>query len=50
MDILRYHNLFDVGRIKLRELLTDRLDLEDINIAIDNMRSGKAAGRCLIQM
>ena len=50
VDILRYHNLFDVGRIKLRELLTDRLDLEDINIAIDNMRSGKAAGRCLIQM
>jgi S-(hydroxymethyl)glutathione dehydrogenase/alcohol dehydrogenase len=49
-DILRYQNLFGVGRIKLRELLTDRLDLEDINIAIDNMRSGKTAGRCLIQM
>lgn len=50
VDIPRYQNLFGVGRIKLRELLTDRLDLEDINIAIDNMRSGKTAGRCLIQM
>jgi len=50
VDIPRYQNLFDVGRVKLRELLTDRLDLDDINIAIDNMRSGKTAGRCLIQM
>mgnify|MGYP006078323445 CR=1 FL=1 len=50
VDIPRYQNLFGVGRIKLRELLTDRLDLEDINVAIDNMRSGKTAGRCLIQM
>lgn len=50
IDIPRYQNLFDVGRIKLRELLTERLPLDDINIAIDNMRSGKTAGRCLIQM
>ncbi|MDB4078023.1 zinc-binding dehydrogenase [Amylibacter sp.] len=50
VDIPRYQNLFGVGRIKLRELLTERLELEDINIAIDNMRSGKTAGRCLIKM
>lgn len=50
VDIPRYHNLFGVGRIKLRELLTERLALDDINTAIENMRSGKTVGRCLIQM
>ena len=49
-DIPRYQNLFSVGRIKLRELLTEYLPLDDINIAIDNMRSGKTSGRCLIRM
>ena len=49
-DIPRYHNLFNAGRIKLRELLTERLPLDDINIAIENMRSGKTSGRCLIRL
>jgi len=49
-DIPRYQNLFNVGRIKLRELLTEYLPLDDINTAIDNMRSGKTSGRCLIRM
>jgi S-(hydroxymethyl)glutathione dehydrogenase/alcohol dehydrogenase len=49
-DIPRYQNLFNAGRIKLRELLTERLPLDDINIAIENMRSGKTSGRCLIAM
>lgn len=49
-DIPRYQKLYSVGRIKLRELLTDRLELEDINIAIENMRNGQTSGRCLIQM
>lgn len=50
LDIPRYQNLFSAGRIKLRELLTERLSLDDINVAIENMRSGKTSGRCLIQM
>jgi S-(hydroxymethyl)glutathione dehydrogenase/alcohol dehydrogenase len=50
VDIPRYQNLFNAGRIKLRELLTERLPLEDINTAIENMRSGKTSGRCLIKM
>lgn len=49
-DIHRYQNLFKAGRIKLRELLTERLALDDINVAIDNMRSGATSGRCLIRM
>lgn len=49
-DIPRYQGLFDAGRIRLRELLTERLPLGEINTAIDNMRSGKTSGRCLIRM
>jgi len=49
-DIPRYHALFRADRIKLRELLTDCLSLDEINTAIENMRSGKASGRCLIKM
>ena len=50
LDIPRYQNLFRANRIKLRELLTERLPLNDINTAIENMRSGKTSGRCLISM
>jgi len=49
-DIPRYQNLFSNGRIKLRELLTEQLALEDINFAIDNMRNGNTSGRCLIRL
>lgn len=49
-DIPRYQSLFNAGRIKLRELLTELLPLDDVNTAIDNMRSGKTSGRCLIRM
>src|SRR5882672_5639649 len=47
-DIPRYHALFKAGRIKLRELLTDRYGLDQINDAIAGLRSGKVSGRCLI--
>jgi S-(hydroxymethyl)glutathione dehydrogenase/alcohol dehydrogenase len=50
VDIPRYQNMYSVGRIKLLELLTEYIPLEDINIAIDNMRTGKTSGRCLISM
>jgi S-(hydroxymethyl)glutathione dehydrogenase/alcohol dehydrogenase len=47
-DIPRYHGLYRQGRIKLKELLTDRFRLEDVNAAIAGMRSGSVRGRCLI--
>ena len=50
LDIPRYQNLFNAGRIKLSELLTDHISLENINIALDNMRIGKISGRCLINI
>jgi len=49
-DIPRYHNLFRAGRLALRELITDRFPLTEINRAIDKMRVGEVAGRCLIGM
>jgi S-(hydroxymethyl)glutathione dehydrogenase / alcohol dehydrogenase len=48
LDIPRYHNLFAAGRIKLHPLLTNRYPLERVNDAITDMRSGAAAGRCLL--
>ena len=49
-DIPRYHALYRAGRIKLRELITDRFPLDRVNEAIQGMRSGQVAGRCLIRM
>jgi len=50
IDIPRYQGMLNAGRIKLKELITEELALEDINQAIDNMRSGKMSGRCMIRM
>jgi S-(hydroxymethyl)glutathione dehydrogenase / alcohol dehydrogenase len=49
-DIPRYHQLYRAGRIKLRELITGHFDLSEINTAIQKMRDGTLAGRCLIDM
>jgi S-(hydroxymethyl)glutathione dehydrogenase/alcohol dehydrogenase len=49
VDIPRYQTLFNAGRLKLRELITDRFSLGEINIALNGVRSGKVAGRCLIK-
>ncbi len=49
-DIPRYHNLYRAGRIKLRELITDYYPLSQINDAIEAMRRGTIAGRCLIRL
>jgi len=50
LDIPRYQGMLNAGRIKLKELITEQLSLDDINQAIDNMRSGKMSGRCMIRM
>ncbi|MDH5677017.1 MAG: zinc-binding dehydrogenase [Nitrospinota bacterium] len=49
-DIPRYQGMYSAGRINLRELLTDYYDLDQINDAIADLRSGKVSGRCLIRM
>jgi S-(hydroxymethyl)glutathione dehydrogenase/alcohol dehydrogenase len=49
-DIPRYHNMYLANRISLEELITEKYSLEDVNIAIENMRNGQASGRCLIQL
>ena len=49
-DIPRYHSLFNAGRIKLSELISERVPLDGINDAIARMRSGEMSGRVLIAM
>lgn len=50
LDIPRYHKLFQNERIKLKQLITEQCSINEINSAIDRMRSGATAGRCLIKM
>jgi S-(hydroxymethyl)glutathione dehydrogenase/alcohol dehydrogenase len=50
VDIPRYYQLFNSGRIKLKELITETYSLDEINTAIARMRSGETSGRCLIKM
>lgn len=49
-DIPRYAALAKVGRLALEPLITNRYPLERVNDAIEDLRSGKVAGRCLIEM
>lgn len=49
-DIPRYHNMYLANKIFLEELITEKYSLEDVNIAIESMRSGQASGRCLIEL
>lgn len=48
-DIPRYMNLVRADRISFSPLITDIYSLDDINLAIDALRSGRTAGRCLIR-
>jgi S-(hydroxymethyl)glutathione dehydrogenase/alcohol dehydrogenase len=48
-DIPRYHNLFNAGRIKLSELITEKFILENINDAIERIKIGKLSGRVLVK-
>jgi S-(hydroxymethyl)glutathione dehydrogenase/alcohol dehydrogenase len=50
IDIPRYQKLLNVGYVKLTSLITERFALEDINKAIQRMRSGELIGRCVIKM
>jgi S-(hydroxymethyl)glutathione dehydrogenase / alcohol dehydrogenase len=48
-DIPRYIKLYQAGRLQTKELITNRFHLSDINEAIEQMKSGKIAGRCIIE-
>jgi S-(hydroxymethyl)glutathione dehydrogenase/alcohol dehydrogenase len=49
-DIPRYLKLFQAGKLKLSELVTDVFGLGEINHAIARMRDGRLAGRCIIDL
>ncbi len=49
-DIPRYVRLIQSGQLPLSRLITDTFALDEINDAIEQMRSGAVAGRCIIRM
>jgi S-(hydroxymethyl)glutathione dehydrogenase/alcohol dehydrogenase len=49
-DIPRIVRLYNAGKLRLRELITDRFPLGRINEAIEKMRTGDIAGRCLLEI
>jgi Zn-dependent alcohol dehydrogenase len=49
-DIPRYIKLMQQGLLDLKPLIAKRYPLDEINQAIDDMRSGAVAGRCIITM
>jgi len=49
-DIPRYHNFIRSDKFRLEKIISKVYPLNDINQAIDDMRRGVLAGRCLIDM
>jgi len=49
VDIPRYLRLYQLGKLKLREQITHRFSLDDINQGIEVVRSGEA-GRCVVSV
>ncbi|MBI4694025.1 MAG: zinc-binding dehydrogenase [Gammaproteobacteria bacterium] len=49
-DIPRYAALLKAGRIKLANLITERVPLADVNAGIAGVRDGSISGRCLVRM
>ncbi len=50
LDISKYIRLYQSGKLKLDKLITDKFSLDEINTAIQMMRSGEIAGRCIIEI
>ena len=42
--------LANAGKLKLKELIADYCELEDINSVVERMRNGFLNGRCLIKL
>lgn len=49
-DIPRYLKLHDAGLLHLEPWITNRYSLNEINLAIEQLRAGQVAGRCLIEI
>ena len=49
-QIPRYIKLANAGKLKLRELITDSVSLDDINSVVEKMRNGELIGRCIIEL
>lgn len=50
IDIPRYVKLYQLGKLRLDELITNRFPLAEVNAAVDTVRAGHACGRCVIEM
>ncbi|OGV61840.1 MAG: dehydrogenase [Lentisphaerae bacterium RIFOXYC12_FULL_60_16] len=50
VDIPRYVRLCQAGKLDLKRLVTNRYQFEQINGAIEDLRAGKVAGRCMVAM
>jgi len=50
IDIPKYIKLYEKNILDLDEFITNIYTLENINTAIDDMRGGRVAGRCLVKM
>jgi len=49
-DIPRYITLTKVGILDLKGMVTDKYTLSEINTALEELKGGKVAGRCLLDM
>jgi S-(hydroxymethyl)glutathione dehydrogenase / alcohol dehydrogenase len=49
-DIPKYVKLIKAKILCLEKLITHTFRLEEINVAIEEMRSGKITGRCMISL
>ena len=49
-DIPRYIKLYRAGLLELDSLVSAEYPLSNINTALDDLKSGKIAGRCIIRM
>lgn len=49
-DIPRYVRLCEAGGLSVKEMISKRFSLEQVNDAIREMREGKIAGRCIVRM
>ncbi len=47
-DIPRYLKLVEAGKLDLSQIITHRFPFAQINLAIDMMRRGEIAGRCVL--
>jgi len=49
VDIPRYLNLYQKGKLNLEKVITHRMPFEEINAALDKIRGGEV-GRCMLEM